>query len=280
MAYITVGTENTQPIDLYYEDHGSGQPVVLIHGYPLSSVAWEKQVMALLDAGYRTITYDRRGFGKSSQPATGYDYNTFAADLSTLIHSLELKDVVLVGHSMGTGEVARYLGTFTSERVSKAVMISPIPPFLLKTDDNPTGADKSVFDEIMQGIATDSYAFQARFISDFFNFDKTMNDGVSQEVADAYWNQAAKASPIATAACVPAWLTDFRNDVRLIDVPLLIIHGDADRILPLPATSMVLHETLPDSQLVVLEGGSHGIPWTHAEDINRELLAFLGTSTK
>ncbi len=256
MPYINVGKENSGPIDIYYEDHGSGRPVVLIHGFPLSGAAWEKQVSALLKAGYRTITYDRRGFGKSSQPTLGYDYDTFAADLNTIMTTLDLRDAALVGHSMGTGEVARYLGTYGSGRVNKAVFVAPIPPFLLKTADNPEGVDGSIFDAIIQSIATDRPAYQTKFLSDFYNLDVTLGKRVSEEV-------------------VRYRLTDFRKDVPRIDVPALIIQGDADRILPLPVTGKRLHEAIKGSRLVVLEGGPHGIPWTHAEEINRALLDFL-----
>ena len=275
MPYINVGKENSGSIDLYYEDHGSGSPVVLIHGFPLSGAAWEKQVAALLKAGYRTITYDRRGFGKSSQPTTGYDYDTFAADLNTIMTELNLRDAVLVGHSMGTGEVTRYLGTFGSDRVSKAILVSPIPPFLLKTADNPEGVDRSIFDGIIQAIATDRPAYQTKFLSDFYNLDVTLGKRVSEEVVRYNWNVAVGASATGTAACVPTWLTDFRKDLPKINVPTLIIQGDADRILPLPVTGKRLSEALKGSRLVVLEGGPHGIPWTHAEEINRALLDFL-----
>lgn len=275
MGYITVGEENSQSIDLYYEDHGSGQPVVLIHGFPLSGAAWEKEVLALLDAGYRTVTYDRRGFGKSSQPTVGYDYDTFADDLNEIMIELDLNEVTLVGHSMGTGEVTRYISTFGSERVNKAVAISPIPPFLLKTDDNPEGVDKSVFDGIMQQIKTDRPAYLTQFLYDFYNQDKTLNKLVSEEVVRFNWNTAAAASPKGTLDCVPTWLTDFRDDLNNIDVPLLIIQGDDDRILPFPTTGKRMHESVEGSQLMVIKNGSHGIPWTHAEEINRELLNFL-----
>ena len=275
MPYISVGKENSGSIELYYEDHGSGRPVVLIHGFPLSGAAWEKQVSALLKAGYRTITYDRRGFGQSSQPTLGYDYDTFAADLNKIMTELDLREATLVGHSMGTGEVARYLGTYGSDRVNKAVFVAPIPPFLLKTADNPEGVDGSIFDGIMQSIAADRPAYQTKFLSDFYNLDVTLGKRVSEEVVRYNWNVAVGASATGTAACVPTWLTDFRKDVPRIDVPALILQGDADRILPFPATGKRLHEAIKGSRLVVLEGGPHGIPWTHAEEINRELLAFL-----
>jgi len=275
MSYSNVGKENSGPIDLYYEDHGSGRPVVLIHGFPLNGAAWEKEISALLKAGYRTIAYDRRGFGKSSQTALGYDYDTFAADLHTLMEQLDLNDVTLVGHSMGTGEVARYLGNYGSRRVKQAVFIAPIPPFLLKTDDNPQGVDNSVFESIIQSIMADRPAYLTQFLKDFYNLDVTLGKRVSEEVVRANWNVAAGASAIATAACVPTWLTDFRKDVPRITVPSLIIQGDDDRILPLAVTGKRLHEAIQGSQLVVLKGGSHGIPWTHAAEINQALLDFL-----
>jgi non-heme chloroperoxidase len=275
VPYITIGEENSGPIDLYYEDHGSGPPVVLIHGFPLSGAAWEKQVSALLAAGYRTITYDRRGFGRSSQPASGYDYDVFAADLNQIMTMLDLEDAVLVGHSMGTGEVTRYLSTYGSNRVRKAVFVSPIPPFLLKTSDNPEGIDKGMFDGFVQSIKNDRPAYQTQFLKDFFNSDQNLGKRVSQEAIQANWNIAVSASPVGTAACVPAWLTDFRDDLPQIDVPSLIIQGDADRVLPFPITGKRMATAVADSRLVVLEGAPHGIPWTHADEINNELMTFL-----
>lgn len=276
MSYFTVGKENSESIQLYYEDHGSGPPVVLIHGFPLSGAAWEKEVAALLTAGYRTITYDRRGFGKSSQPATGYDYDTFAADLNILMTQLDLHDVTLVGHSMGTGEVTRYLGNYGAERVRKAVVISPIPPFLLKSADNPEGVDRSVIDGTVRSIAADRFAYLTAFLHDFYNLDVTLGKLVSDEVVRANWNVAAGASGPGTEACPPTWLTDFRKDLPRINVPLLIIQGDADRILPFAATGKRLHEAVAGSRLIVLAGAPHGIPWTHANEINRALLDFFG----
>jgi non-heme chloroperoxidase len=277
VPYITVGEENACPVDLYYEDHGSGPPVVMIHGFPYSGTAWEKQVPQLLMAGYRTITYDRRGFGRSSQPSTGYDYDTFAGDLAKLMMALELSDATLVGHSMGTGEVTRYLSAYGSERVSRAVLISPIPPFLMKTADNPEGLDKSIFDGFVQSIMNDRAAFQTEFTNNFFNPDQNLGKRVSQDAMHAHWTIAMMASPLGTAACVPAWLTDFRPDLPRIDVPVDIIQGDQDRVLPYPSTGKRLVEMLPGSKLMTLEGGPHGIPWTHADEINAELMTFLKT---
>lgn len=276
MPFITVSPEYTAPVDLYYEDHGDGQPVVLIHGFPLSGAAWEKQLPALMSAGYRTITYDRRGFGNSSQPATGYDYDTFAGDLSVIMNQLDLRDAILVGHSMGTGEVTRYLSMFGSPRVSQAVMISPIPPFLLKTADNPEGVDQSVFDGFSAQIMVDRFAYQTSFLNDFFNYDQTKGKQVSEEAYRANWNLATRASAIGTLACVQAWQTDFRPDLPRIDVPVLIIQGDADRVLPFPKTGQRLQPMLPGSQLVTLPGAPHGIPWTHSDDVNRAMMEFIG----
>jgi pimeloyl-ACP methyl ester carboxylesterase len=276
MPTITVGKENSGDIQLYYEDHGSGNPVVLVHGWPLSGASWEKQVPVLLEADYRVITYDRRGFGESSKPATGYDYDTFAEDLHKLLTTLNLHDAALVGFSMGGGEVARYLGAYGTKRVSKAVFIAAIPPFLLKTPENPEGVDGSVFEGIKKGIAADRLAFLSQFLSNFYNVDVLRGKQISDQAVQLSWNIAAGASPKGTLDCVSAWLTDFRNDLKKIDVPTLVVHGDADRILPLAATGKRTQEFVKGSKLVVVEGGPHGLTWTHAEKVNRELLAFLG----
>ncbi len=274
-SYITVGQENSTPIDLYYEDHGSGTPVVLIHGWPLSGASWEKQVAALLATGRRVITYDRRGFGQSSKPATGYDYDTFAEDLHKLVTALDLRDFALVGFSMGGGEVARYLGAYGSERVSKAVFIASVPPFLLKTPDNPAGVDGSVFDGIKQAIVADRPAFLTAFLQNFYNFDVLGGKRISNQVVEYGWNVAVGASPKGTLDCVTAWYTDFRKDLPRIDVPTLIIHGDADRILPITATANPLSKAVKGARKVVIEGGPHGLTWTHADQVNTELLGFL-----
>ena len=280
MAYVTVGTENSSNIDLYYEDHGTGSPVILIHGWPLSGRSWEKQVPALLDAGHRVITYDRRGFGDSSKPTSGYDYNTFAADLQKLVTKLDLRDVTLVGFSMGGGEVARYLGAYGAERVSKAVFIAAVPPFLLKTTDNPEGVDGGIFDGIKKAIAADRLAFLSQFFSNFYNLDVLGGKLISDQVVQLSWNIAAGASPKGTLDCVAAWGTDFRKDLQGVKVPTLVIHGDADRILPLAATAQRTHSAIQGSRLVVVEGGPHGLTWTHAENVNRQLVEFLGTSRR
>jgi non-heme chloroperoxidase len=276
MNYLNVGKENSGTIDLYFEDHGSGRPVVLIHGWPLSGDSWEKQVPALVDAGHRVITYDRRGFGRSSRPRTGYDYDTFAADLHKLLTKLDLRDVTLVGFSMGGGEVARYLGAYGSERVRKAVFMAAIPPFLLKTPDNPTGVDGSVFEGIKAGIVADRPAFLANFLSDFYNVDVFGGKEISDEAVRLSWNIAASASPKGCLDCVEAWLTDFRGDLSRIEVPTLVIHGDADRIVPLAASGKPTHQAVKSSKLVLVERGPHGLNWTHAEKVNRALVDFLG----
>ena len=275
MGRITVGQENSDNIDLYYEDHGTGKPVVLIHGWPLSGASWEKQVGALLDAGLRVITYDRKGFGDSSKPTSGYDYDTLAADLHKVVTKLDLRSSALVGFSMGGGEVARYLGTYGSERVSKAVFISSIPPFLLKTADNPEGVDKSVFDGIQKAVVADRPAFLSAFFKDFYNVDVLGGTRISEQAVQSSWNVAAGASAKGTLDCVPAWGTDFRKDLQKINVPTLVIHGDADRILPIAATGIRTNKAVKGSRLVVVEGGPHGVNWTHADKVNPELVGFL-----
>src|SRR5207302_8072987 len=236
MPTVTVGQENSAGIEIHYEDHGAGQPVVLIHGYPLSGRAWDRQVPALLEAGYRVITYDRRGFGQSSQPATGYDYDTFAADLSTLLEHLDLHDAVLVGHSMGTGEVTRYLSSYGSARAAKGVLVSPIPPFLLQASDNPDGVPQSLFDGFAQAAAADTPAWMKGFLDNFYNIDTLRGTLVSDQAYQASWNLAASASATAAVACISTWATDFRDDLPEIDVPILVIQGDADQVLPLDKT--------------------------------------------
>jgi len=280
MPYVTVGQENSAPIKIHYEDIGAGKPIVLIHGFPLSGRSWEKQVPALLQAGYRVITYDRRGFGYSSQPSFGYDYDTFAQDLHLLITELDLRDIVLGGMSMGGGEVARYLGTYGSERVSAAAIISGVPPFLLKTPETPHGLDQSVFDDIQAAIAKDRLAYLTEFLAAFFNTDVLLGKRVSDEVVRDSWNIAAGASRIGTWSCPPTWHTDFRDDLKQIDVPMLVMHGDADRILPIEATGASTHEAIEGSRFIIVEGAPHGLLWTHAEEVNRGLLKFLASEAK
>ena len=276
MSYVNVGKENSSNIDLYYEDHGSGQPVVLIHGYPLSGASWERQVPVLLNAGHRVITYDRRGFGKSSQPTTGYKYDTFAEDLRKLITHLDLHDFSLVGFSMGGGEVARYLGKYGSKGVHNAVIISGIPPFLLKTPGNLEGIDKSVFEGIEKAVTADRYAFFTEFFKNFYNTDLLLNKRVTEQAVQASWNLAAGSSATASLACVATWHEDFREDLSAVDVPTLVMHGDADRILPITAAGSRTAKLIKGARLVVVKEGPHCITWTHADEVNAELLSFLG----
>jgi non-heme chloroperoxidase len=275
MSTIPVGKENSTSIDLYYEDHGSGSPVVLIHGWPLSGASWEKQTTALLAAGHRVITYDRRGFGRSSKPALGYNYDTFAADLNTVLTTLDLTDVALVGFSMGTGEVSRYIGKYGAKRVRKAVLIGTLGPYLVKAADNPEGVDAGVFNGIKAAIKADRPAFLLEFLRNFYNYDVTGGKLVSERVLEDNWNVAAGASPAGTLACVDAWIEDFRKDIPQNTVPTLILHGDADRILPPDATSRRQAKMIKGAKFVELPGGPHGVLWTHADRVNTELVSFL-----
>jgi non-heme chloroperoxidase len=279
MPYVTVGKENSGDIQLYYEDHGAGAAVVLIHGYPLNLGSWEKQIPVLLNAGYRVIAYDRRGFGRSSQPTTGYNYDTFAEDLHKLIKHLGLRDFALVGFSMGGGEVARYAGKYGTRGMSKAVIISGVPPYLLKTPDNPEGVDESVFKGIEQAVAADRYSFFTEFFKNFYNADLLMGKGISEQAMQASWNVAATASATASLACVPTWHEDFRADVAKIDVPTLVIHGVEDRIVPIDAAGRRTAKMIPGARLHEVKNGPHNVAWTHAEEVNAELLRFLGEAT-
>lgn len=275
MPYVTVGQENSGEIEIYYEDHGRGKPAVLIHGFPLNGHSWEKQVLPLLRTGHRVITYDRRGFGDSSRPAFGYDYDSLAQDLNVLIEKLDLRSATLVGFSMGTGEVTRYLSNHGSERVSKAALLAPIPPFLLKTPDNPAGVDRSVFDGFKESIVSDRPAYIKAFLDDFYNVGVIGSRRVSEQAWQLSFNVAVGASAKGTLDCVDAWLTDFRADMPRIDVPTLVVQGTEDRILPIDSTGRRLPALIEDVRYVEVEGGPHNILWTHAEDVNRALLGFL-----
>jgi non-heme chloroperoxidase len=272
---LTVGTENDLSIAIHYEDHGDGDPVVLIHGYPLNANSWERQERELLANGYRVISYDRRGFGRSSRPTVGYDYDTFAADLNALLEHLDVNGVALVGFSMGTGEVTRYLGTYGSGRVRKAALLAAVPPFLLKTADNPSGVEGEVFDGIKAAIVKDRYAYFEDLFNDFYNVDVLGGSRISDRAWHASFVVAAGASPYATYACVDSWLTDFRGDLERVDVPTLVVHGTEDRILPISATAERLPALIDDVRLVTIEGGPHNIAWTHPEEVNPALLEFL-----
>src|SRR5712692_6129574 len=275
MARVKVGVENGTDIEIYYEDHGGGRPVVLIHGYPLNGRSWERQQPELLAAGYRAINYDRRGFGLSSQPATGYDYDTFAADLNALLDHLALDEVDLVGFSMGTGEVTRYMGKYGSARVRKAVLVGTLGPYLVKTADNPEGVEASVFEGLKAAIRADRPALLLDFLHNFYNYDVAAGKLVSERVVEANWNVAVQASAIGTLKCVDSWVEDFRKDILRNNVPTLIIHGDADRILPPDATSRRQAKMIKNVKFVELPGGPHGVLWTHPDQVNNELLSFL-----
>lgn len=283
MNRIVVGKENSTEIGLYYEDHGAGQPVVMIHGYPLSGRSFESQEQALLAAGYRVVTYDRRGFGRSVQPSIGYDYDTFAADLNEVLTQLDLQDVVLVGFSMGGGEVARYVGKYGTARVAKVVFISSITPYLLKADDNPDGVDGSALADLEAQVEQDRLKFLTGFFQKFYNLDAALGLNkllgqapVSDEVVRDSWNVASQASPIATLRSIGAWGEDFRADLARIDVPTLVIFGDADQVVPIAASGRRMKQYVPSAITVEVAGAPHGLLASHREDVNRALLDFIG----
>ena len=279
MPFVTVGRENSADIEIHYNDHGAGKPIVLIHGYPLDGNSWERQERALLAAGYRCISYDRRGFGRSSQPTTGYDYDTFARDLKAVLDHVALdEDLVLAGFSMGTGEVTRYLGTYGSAGVSRAVLLGVIPPFLLQTDENPKGVPGSVFDGIKRAIVADRYAYFDDFFANFYNTDVLAPERIGEAALRASFQVAAGAGPHASYACVDTWLTDFRADLPKIDIPTLVVHGTADRILPFASTAARLRDErlIRDLRVVEIPDGPHNIGWTYPDEVNAALLDFLG----
>jgi non-heme chloroperoxidase len=275
MTTITAGTEDGPDVDLYVEDHGVGQPVVLIHGYLLDCRSWERQVPVLVDAGYRVVAYDRRGFGRSDQPSTGYDADSLAADLRAVIEDLDLSGIVLVGFSLGTAEIARYLATYSSERVDKAALIASVPPFLPRTEDNPDGVPERVFDEMRAAVAADRYAFLEAFLNDVYNIDVLGGTRVSDPAWQARFLGACGSSPFASRACIDTALTDFRSDLSKFDIPALAVHGTADRILPFASTAGRLPALVDDLTLIPVEDGPHDITWTHPDEVHEALLAFL-----
>ena len=275
MGTITVGQENTSPIELYYEDHGSGPTVVLLSGWPVDSRSWEPQVHALLEAGHRVVAYDRRGFGQSSRPTEGYDFDTLAGDLDKVLTELDLREATLVGFSLGTGELARYVGTYGTDRLKGLVFIESLAPSYAKSAENPGGVDEAAVAGVQEAILDDRAAWLTGLLGDFLNLDDYLGTRVSEDTVRNLWNAGAAASPIATWACPPGWLEDFGEDIKRIDVPTLIVHGTADRILPIEGQGRRLHAALPDAHYVEIEGGPHVLCVTHAKEVNRELLAFL-----
>ncbi|MCC3292273.1 alpha/beta fold hydrolase [Arthrobacter sp. zg-Y1110] len=279
MGYIEVGTENSTAIHLYYEDQGTGQPVVLIHGYPLDGHSWERQTRELLASGYRVITYDRRGFGQSSKVGSGYDYDTFAADLNTVLETLDLRDVILVGFSMGTGELARYVSRHGHDRIAKLAFLASLEPFLVAKEDNPEGVPQEVFDGIAAAAREDRYAWFTNFYSDFYNLKENLGSRISQEAVTASWNVATASAPVAAYAVVPTWIEDFRADVDAVresGKPVMILHGTADNILPIDATGRRFRKLIPAADYVEIDGAPHGLLWTHTAEVNAALLEFVG----
>jgi non-heme chloroperoxidase len=275
MGTVTVGQENSTPIELYYEDHGSGPAVMLLSGWPLDSRSWEPQVHALQQAGHRVIVYDRRGFGRSSRPTEGYNFDTLASDLNTLLNEIDVREATLIGFSLGTGELARYIGRYGTERLKSCVFIESLAPSFVKSDENPNGVDQATVDTVRQAILDDRPAWLTGLLGDFLNLDDYLGTRVSEETVRNNWNAGAGASPVATWACVLTWLEDFHQDITRIDIPTLILHGTADRILSIDGQGRRLHAALPDARYVEIEGGPHVMCVTHAQEVNRELLAFL-----
>jgi len=276
MSYITVGQENSAAVRIYYEDHGQGAPVVLVHGYLLDGHSWEKQETALLAAGYRVITYDRRGFGASSRPSVGYNYDTLAADLAVLLDQLDLREVVLSGFCAGTGEVIRYLGTYGHRRVRAAVLLAPVPPCLPLAGDNPGGVDRGVVGEFISQINADRPAATKTFLDRSYNIDLFGGVRVSDQAWQNSFHVAIGASAAAVSGCAAAWLEDFRGDLARITVPVLVVQGSQDKITPPEVSGNQLPGLLRRARHVVIPDGPHAIIWTHADEVNQALLGFIG----
>lgn len=277
MPIFKINTSDQNPVEIYYEDHGNGKPIVLIHGWPLSGRSWEAQVPALVEAGYRVITYDRRGFGWSSQPWSGYDYDTLAADLHGLMTHLDLKNATLVGFSMGGGEVARYVATYGTDRVAKAVFAAAVTPFLYKNADNPDGGlDDATIAQFKAGVTTDRMAFLETFTHNFFGAGGKLQVSDAQRIYAR--NIAAFASPKGTLDCIHAFsYTDFRHDLTKITLPTLVIHGDSDAIVPFEVSGARTHKAIAGSQLHLVKGAPHGFNLSHAAEFNEALLKFLAS---
>lgn len=275
MPYIT--KNDNQNVELYYEDFGSGQPLILIHGWPLSGKSWEMQIPVLLDLGYRVITYDRRGFGKSSPTADGYDYDSLAKDLHELISQLELKNVILFGFSMGGGEVVRYLTNYGSENVDKVALISSIIPLVKQKEDNPDGVPQEKLDTIMESLKTDRVTFLESFHKDFYSYG-LLSQSVSQKQLDYDWSIASCASPIATIKCAESWAnTDFRPELVNVKVRTLIVHGDNDKVVPIETAGKQAAQGIANNEFMIIEGAPHGLNVTHADELNTIITGFLTT---
>ena len=277
--YLDAGHDPSgKPVKLFYTDWGTGNPVVLIHGWPLDHQMWEYQAVYLAKHGLRVITYDRRGFGKSSHPWSGYDYDTLADDLKAVLDGLDLQNVTLVGFSMGGGEVARYMGRHGGARVGKVAFVSAVTPFLLKTADNPDGVDQSTFDEMLDGLNKDRADFLNSFGTKFYG-SGPLGVGAAVPQADLQWTltMAMLSSPKATLDCVVSWsATDFRSDVQGITVPALIVHGSSDKTVPAEVSSEKTIKLLPTAKYLVYDGEGHGLHLTAKDRLNRDLLDFVG----
>lgn len=276
MPFIeTEDIQKDENVYINYQDCGEGQPVILIHGWPLSHKMWENQVQAIVDAGFRCIAYDRRGFGDSDRPWNNYDYNSLAQDLRALIEQLDLRDCVLVGFSMGGGEVVRYLSMFGDDRVAKAVLISSVIPLVKKTADNPDGVPEEKLNEIMESLKNNRVTFLAEFSKQFYNYSDN-KDKVSEELLRYDWSITSAASPRGTIETAKAWAnTDFRSELKNVRVPTLIVHGDDDQIVPIETSSEKSSKEIRDNKYVVIKGAPHGLFLTHKEELNSLLLDFL-----
>jgi pimeloyl-ACP methyl ester carboxylesterase len=274
MAMLTVGKENGHDVQIYFEDRGSGSPVVLVHGWPLNGASWERQSASLLAAGHRVVTFDRRGFGRSTAPCGGYDYETMTTDVARLIDALDLQNAMLVGFSMGGGEVARYMARHNRGRVTRCAFLSSIAPALRKDGNNPEGVDPGVFEELKRGIEKDRFAFLQGFLKNFYN-QRALAHAVSDAKLEADFIVASMSSYQAMLMTVDAWLEDFRDDVKRIDAPMLVVHGDKDQIVPLEASGARMPKLAPKARLHVVKDGPHGLLWTHTVEVNKVLLTFM-----